>query len=356
MNARGDDIEYVWVNGFQIPAIQSTKKAQVQIYKGQNVIASHVVNTAWGSGFVAGMLLPGGDTLKTDSTWKVCYKDPTSDPTWSSLTYDDSKWENAPQGGLASTWPGYQNWGPSAVNFYYWKLPMILGGFKVLYRKEITWPTGASMIRIRGNNFNYTLYINGNKVSGAGNEFANCGSNMCNFQNNTTNISYSGSGKVCIALEANDATRSGNGILVKMAIPTGTDPSKWVYLDTTWKCWTQEQPNWNQLGFDDSSWFNPGFLNSSTYDSYPLGIANWICPTNFWYRKVFNSKDGAGVTMQMHSLLNNSKIARVEYYNLQGRLLSLPEIMQIKTTSSLIVKRIIYKNGVVKSMKVMSCN
>jgi len=117
LNAFGDDILRVWVNGVEIPTGgtgdygTNLVKRMVSISQGENVVACYVRNVAWGGGLLASMMLPAGDTLHTDGTWKVTYVNPTANASWNLASFDDGNWKNAKDVGEATIWPGFARWG-----------------------------------------------------------------------------------------------------------------------------------------------------------------------------------------------------------------------------------------------------
>lgn len=301
LNAHGDDILDLYLNGQKIQ-FGDDKMARVSVLRGENVIACKLINTMWGGGLIMSMLLPDGDTLRTDGTWKMSYKEPHEG--WTSLGYDDSQWGAPTEMGTVDVWPGWENWGTSGVNIFHHKAQWITGALKTYFRNDVDIEENSTLI-VRGNNVRVKMWVDG--------AFVKQTSGVLSFtQEDFGSIS---AGTHTIAFEVEDAAKDGNGVLFKCWAEGGFEDQ--IVVNTSWKCWFEEQSGWYEPGFDDSEWINPAM--NRAYDS-EAGVP-WIYPNTFWYRKVFTSSEGAltlGTIVPKRMAARRTALA-VEYYNVSGR-------------------------------------
>jgi glucuronoarabinoxylan endo-1,4-beta-xylanase len=339
LNMHGDDLLDLYVNGSQI-SLGDDKKGNIALKKGENVIACKLQNTGWGGGLIGCMLLPGGDTLRTDATWKMSYVQPAEG--WTGLTFNDATWYTPADFGLVNVWPGYERWGTSAVNFYYWKGHWITGELKAFMRKEFT-TTGAFGLRFIGNNCSYKLYVNGTAVPGGTGQFS-C-TEPCQLNGTAiTTPTINQTGKICIGVELEALKHDGNGVLFKMQI---AHPG-WAetYLDTTWKAWPEQVASWNTVGFNDQNWFYPGRVDAFCWS---MAKHYFVYPNKFWFRKKFTSTEGVNVKVNVKSR-KYSGISKVEYYNLMGQRMAIESLRRNANKSVMIEKKVVNGKSQVKKV------
>jgi len=322
LNLHGDDTVEIYINGTQVPSPKGFESRNVSVLKGENVIAVKLINQQWGGGLIAAMLLPGGDTLRTDGTWKLTIKPPAGG--WTSLAFDDAQWEPAHDMGPVTIWPGFAKFGLSAVNYYGWKAHWISGALKTYFRKTLNvlnYP-----IQYSGNNMKFKVYFDGTQFGAEHTDFAKC-DQPCQIPVGARagNIQGFPTGNHTVAFEVEDVSADGNGVLLKTWQATG--PGKYtLFIDTTWKCWTKLETGWNTATFNDANWANPGKVWA--YDATSATVANapFIYPNTFWYRKKFTSKEATNIRLVFHSLKNVLKQQTVERYNMRGQKITGPMI------------------------------
>lgn len=334
LNIFGDDVLEVYLNGVSVE-MAGQKSKPVSLVQGQNVIACKLTNLAWGGGLIGAMLLPGGDTLHTDGTWKLSYRQPGAG--WTDLQYDDTDWTTPHQFGSVDVWPGFERWGTSAVNFYHWNAQWICGATKTYMRKEIDVPSGTRELRLKGNNFTYKVWVNGTMV-GEGGPFTST-------EQPSQAVNFTGTGStMCIGLEIADAAADGNGVLIKAILNTTSNPSTTDMLDTTWTCWFDEQSGWSTMGFNDDHWVHPTVIKA--YDPKPLGKCEFIYPGEFWFRKVFTS-GAAGIVQVPRFNRREHTVTSVELYTIDGRRMDAATAQRRlgRMPNALILRKARYKDG-----------
>ncbi|MBD3243485.1 MAG: hypothetical protein GF331_23040 [Chitinivibrionales bacterium] len=345
LNVKGDDAVDVYVNG-NLVNLGDDLKGLVQLVEGENVVAFHLRNHAWGGGLVAAMLLPGEDTLRSGNTWKFTYEQPAA--SWVNHGFDDSGWRQTVDVGPVDIWPGFARWGLSAVNLYYWGARWLYCDTKMYFRKTIN-VSGTQQLRVFGNNFHYTVWVDGQQV-GSGSQF-DCSPDACIGDVNPVNITALSAGTHTIAWEIVEANVDGNGVLFKgWSQPS---PSEYgdVVVDSSWLCWPDEVNGWNQPGFDDSQWFHPGNDRQSWMGRGPNNSRVPYCyPREFWYRTTFTSQQATGLRVQVHKSLTHL-MPKVEYYNLKGQKTSGKTPRGI--ANSVLLRKVIAPDGSVHTRKML---
>jgi len=355
LNARGDDLLRVWVNGVEVPTEKSggdygnnsVKQRMVSIKQGENVVACWIRNIAWGGGLLTSMMLPGGDTLHSDGAWKVSIVNPEGNAAWNTEGFDISSWKNAFEVGDVMNWPGFPRWGSQAVNLYYQGAQNIIGGDHVYFRKVITFPHAATGIYVRGNNFKYKMYIDGTLVK-EGTEFASCtGDNRCFMvPNSVSSFSFAQGSTHCIAFDIEDAAKDGNGVLMKAGYGRQSPPVP-VPMDSTWWVSDNAPAGWNTVAYTDTTtWAHPRVIDAYDVGSKP---GSFIFPGDFWFRTTFTSSE-SGVWGPAAVPAAADRVASVKYYTLQGR-----EITgDLRTLPmSIVLRRTTYMSGRIEQMRVV---
>jgi hypothetical protein len=348
LNVKGDDNVDVWLNGIQISNVDAgTVKRMVAVHQGNNIIACRVINLAWGGGLLGSMMLPGGDTLHTDGTWKVTYKNPTADPSWVQYAYDDSKWGQAKDIGPANLWPGFAGWGGTAVDMFYQGAHWILGATHTYFRKNITVTTATSgNVYVRGNNFTYRIYIDGS-LAKQGSEFGSCTGGCFTAPTSTTPYSFAANSTHCIAYDITDASSDGNGVLMK----AGYTHPQGVPMDTTWLCSDTAPTGWNTAAFaDTASWSHPDTI--SAYDAGG-GVGKFVYPGHFYFRKQFTSQGGTQALVDLVKLLLHDRVVSVKYFTLQGREFRGDVRRLAASAKTMLIKRTVYRGGRIEDARLL---
>jgi O-glycosyl hydrolase len=349
VNGFGDDSLVMWINGTLIPTVGSGSfpnnlVKKIVALKGlpdTNVIACYVRNRSWGGGLLASMMLPHSDTLHTDASWKVTYKNPAANPAWNGVSYDDSHWVPAKDAGAVTIWPGFARMGNCAVNMYYQNAHWILGGQKTYLRKTITFSSSYTGVYVRGNNFNYKVYIDG-VLRKQGTEFSNCGSAFpfCLSASTATVTTALSSGTThCIGYEIADASADGNGVLFKGGISRTGSP---LTVDTTWLCNQDTTAGWSSTAYTDtSSWIHPDTINA--YDPSG-GAGHFIYPGQFWFRKKFTTAESTQILGAIGRLVARDRVMAVGYFTIDGKKLG-SDRQAMQHCKTLLIRRTLYASG-----------
>jgi glucuronoarabinoxylan endo-1,4-beta-xylanase len=352
LNVRGDDVLDLWLNGVKIANVTAgiiKRQVAVKALPDTNIIACRVINQAWGGGLLAGMFLPSmADTLKTDGTWKMVYKNPTTDPNWINLGYDDSKWGYAKDIGPVTIWPGFASWGSDAVNLYAQNAHWILGASHTYFRKVITMGAQAgSGVYVRGNNFTYKIYVDGNLLK-QGAEFSSCTGGCFTVPTSTAAISMSAGSTHCISFDITDASSDGNGVLMKAGYTRSGAAG--VPMDTTWWCSDSAWAGWNTVAYTDTTnWSHPDTI--AAYDAGG-GVGKFIYPGHFYFRKKFTSGQATQMLAEIQKLMQRDRVVAVTYYTLQGREFT-GDARKLRLSRNMLIRRTVYHSGRIEEARLL---
>lgn len=369
LNARLDDGGEIYLNGEQVVMPKRTEVgkedkdttvATVNVEQGTNTLAFKVVNGAWGGQLFASMILPSGDTVRTDETWKSTLL-PVPD-NWNATDFDAAKWDGVSDLGNIETAPGFENSGTAWANLYYHGARRIWGLPKVHFRREFQSDGGSAVFKIRGNGFTHTVYLNGREI-GSGSEFGQCddGTDCSDYRAcrcldvpvveytcNTT------AGTNVVAVVAEDVRLNGNGPLMKCAL-FHSDNKKREASGPGWNVHSKEIDGWLEAGLDVSGWGESGIVDAydrSADQGDGLGTVMWMWPTTVYFRKSFEWDGSVDPNVSMGTRAQRKSprfaseaIVRTELYTLNGMRISTSGTRLRCLPKMLIEKRIYAKGG-----------
>jgi hypothetical protein len=238
----------------------------------------------------------------------------------------------------------------SAVDLFFHKAKWVSGATKVFFRKEVN-ITESGTLYFRGNNFRHKIWIDG-QLKLEGDQLAHC-ENSCNIMDDivatTLNAGALSVGKHLVAIQVEDASLDGNGVLIKGYMKSPTNKAGKQVLDTTFKCWDAEEAGWNQAGFDDSHWIYPGYVDA--FDKVPAN-SKFVYPNTMWFRNVFSSNEETDVRLMFQgSSAARRAIASVEHIDFRGRKLALPIGGAANAPRLMVLQKVTYKDGTTRIIR-----
>lgn len=296
---------------------KDTTSVMVDIEPGVNTIAVQVRNKGWMGGLCATILLPSGDTVRTDGSWKYTYATQPQD--WYTAGFDDSPWANAQVISDVEDFIGFPKSGVAWANLWYHGGKFIWATHTKYFRKTFTADGGSGDFGIRGSGFIYTAYLNGTQVGSSSSFDAIDGIRTLSKPADTYTLNYV-NGQNVFALEVTEQIHGSSASQALNAMLKCVAAGKFR-SDGNWKVADNAPSGWHSVDFDDSEWASSGTVEGydPLQDSYSGGMWMWV--NDLYFRTQF-TWDGTVGTPAPRAARSSSPpqaaVAATEYYTLTG--------------------------------------
>jgi hypothetical protein len=289
------DSAAVYVNGSLVTvpvcthwavAGRDTTSFPITIREGVNTLAVRAFGGGWDGAMLACMVLPSGDTIRSDSTWRCEAAAPPGD--WLHDAYNDSTWTAAGEYGVFTVPPVFGDpvcHGDTCPDlcgvFEDYRVPMTWHPATVWFRKQFAAQEGAGRVCLRGDNVQVRTWLNGIALDT---------SYRAPSATTMTEIPCSlNTGANVLILEERYEPGLPDALeqFLKAGVNWGPGWQFSVLSDTTWDVSFRPDTGWHDTSYNAAALASAGTLRRYDSVSDILQDASWIAPNPVHFRREF---------------------------------------------------------------------